>query len=212
MPESGLVQQIAQKGADHGEIADEVIRRPELLAEVLAGLASDKARIKYGCDKVLRRISERKPEILYPEIDLFIKLINSESTFLKWGAIHILANLAAVDSDGKIEQTFDKYFSPVTGPVLITAANIIKGAAVIALAKPDLTKRITAELLKVESARYQTAECNNIALGHTIRSFDRFYLQIKNKEPVNGLVSRHLENTRNATRKAAERFVKKRLA
>jgi len=211
MSESGLVQQIGRKGADQGEIADEVIQRPELLAGVLAGLASDKARIKYGCDKVLRIISERKPEILYPEIELFIGLLDSDSTFLKWGAIHILANLAVVDSEGKIEQIFDKYFSPVTGPVLITAANVIKGAAVIALAKPELTERITAELLKVEDGQYQTAECRNIALGHTIRAFDRFYHQIKDREPVNRLVTRQLQNTRNATRKAAERFVKKKL-
>lgn len=211
MSESGLAQQIARKGTDQVEIADEVIQRPELLAEVLAGLTSDKARIKYGCDKVLRIISDRNPEILYPEIELFIELLDSESTFLKWGAIHILANLAAVDSEDRIEQIFDKYFSPVPGPVLITAANVIKGAAIIALAKPELTERITGELLKVGNAQYQTAECRNIALGHTIRAFDCFYPQIKNREPVDGLVSRQLQNTRNATRKAAERFVKKRL-
>ncbi|MFQ5677760.1 MAG: hypothetical protein ACE5G1_17860, partial [bacterium] len=39
-----------------------------------------------------------------------------------------------------------------TGPVLVTAANIIQGAAKIAKAKPELTPRITRELLKVEKA------------------------------------------------------------
>ena len=211
MSESGLITRIARKETDQGEIADEVIQKPELLADVFAGLTSDKARIKYGCDKALRIISEKKSEILYPGIELFNELLNSDSTFHKWGAIGILANLAAVDSADRIKQVFDKYFTTVPGPVLITAAHVIKGAAGIALAKPGLTGRITDELLKVEDARYQTDECRNITLGHTIKAFDRFYPQIENRAPVNGLVIRQLHNTGRATRKTAERFVKKRL-
>ena len=122
-----------------------------------------------------------------------------------------MANLAAVDSADRIKQVFDKYFTTVPGPVLITAAHVIKGAAGIALAKPGLTGRITDELLKVEDAWYQTDECRNITLGHTIKAFDRFYPQIENRAPVNGLVIRQLHNTGRTTRKTAKRFVKKRL-
>ena len=65
---------------------------------------------------------------------------------------------------------------------MATAANIVKGAAKIAVAKPELTERITEEFLKVEKANYQTEECRNITLGHTIASFEQFFGQIKDKK------------------------------
>ena len=121
----------------------------------------------------------------------------------------VVTALAAVDSENKFEAIFDQYFAPIPGPVLIPAANVIGGAAKIALAKPELSDKIAGELLKVEKARYQTAECRNVALGYTIKSFDQFFDQITDKEPVIKLIKKQLKNTRNATRKKAEKFLKK---
>ncbi|RMF58959.1 MAG: hypothetical protein D6743_17030, partial [Calditrichaeota bacterium] len=192
MTNSKLLQQISQKECDKEEIAEQVIKKPELLSEVFEGLSADKASIKYGCDKILRIISQKEPSLLYPKIDFFIHNLDCENTFLKWGAIDIIANLAAVDSDKKIEKILDQYFSPIPGPVLITAANVVKAAARIALAKPQLTERITKELMKVEEANYQTTECRRIALGHTIESFDKFFEQIRDKKTVVAFVKRQL--------------------
>jgi hypothetical protein len=209
MSSSDLLREISQKETDKNEIVDRVIENPELITGVIEGLSADKARIKYGCARILRLLSEKKPEILYPWFDLFVELLDSDNSFLKWDAIHILGNLAAVDSEDRFEKAYDRYLVPIPGPVLITAANVIGGAAKIALAKPALTKRVTRELLKVEKARYQTDECRNVALGQSIDSFDRFFNQVEDKEPVIALVQRQLKNTRNSTRKKAEKFMKK---
>jgi len=209
MLEAKLLQQMAQKEADAEEIADKIIKKPELLSEIFQGLSADEARIKYGCAKVLRIISEKEPEVLYPEFHFLAGLLNSDRTFLRWDAIQIIANLAAVDSENRVESIFDQYFAPIPGPVMITGANVIRGAAKIALAKPQLTERIVTELLKVEKARYQTTECRNIALGHVIKSFDQFFGQIKDKEPVIELVKKQLKNKRNSTREKAELFIRK---
>ena len=48
-----------------------------------------------------------------------------------------------------------------------------------------------------------------MALGQTIDSFDRFFAQIEDRKPIIALAQRQLKNTRNATRKKAERFLKK---
>jgi hypothetical protein len=209
MSGSKLQQEIARKETDMEKTVDKVMKKPELLSEVFEGLGSDKARIKYGCVKVLRLISEKKPEILYPRMDFFSDLLDSDNNFLKWGAIHTIANLAAADSERRFEVIFDKYFAPIPGPELIPAGNVIGGAAKIALAKPELSDRIAKEILKVEKAKYQTAECRNVAIGHAIKSFDLFFDQIKDKEPVIKLIKKQLKNTRNATRKKAEKFLKK---
>jgi hypothetical protein len=92
---------------------------------------------------------------------------------------------------------------------MITAANIIKGAAVIAKAKPYLTEKITKELLKVKNANYQTDECLNIVIGHTISSFDKFFRQIKDQDEVLDFVRISINNHRNPTRNKAEKFINK---
>ncbi len=206
---SELLQEIAKKETDIGKIADRVINNPELLSEVFEGLNSKTARIKFGSEKVLRLISEKQPEILYPHFDFFVTLLDHENNFLKWGAIITIANLTAADAEGKFEKIFDKYFAPIPGPALIPAGNVIGSAAKIALAKPHLTDRIAKEILKVEKAKYQTTECRNIALGHAIKSFDQFFDRITDKEPAIKLIRKQLNNTRNATRKKAEKFLQK---
>ncbi len=188
MSESNLVQQLSNKESDKEELARQVVQQPSLLSDVFDGLKSDKASIKYGCDKILRIISEKQPSFLYSHMDFFLANLEHENNFLKWGAIHIISNLAAVDSESKIEQYLDKYFAPIPGPVLTTATNVLKGAAKIALAKPQLTHRVTQELLKVETAKYKTEECRNIALGQTITAFGQFFDLIEDKEPVIQLV------------------------
>jgi hypothetical protein len=183
MSVSELLQEIGQKETDKERIADKVIKNPELLLEVFQGLNADKARIKYGSEKVLRLISERKPEILYPHFDFFVSLLDSDNNFLKWGAIITIANLTTVDSEDKFEAIFDKYFAPIPGPELIPDGNVIENAAKIALAKPELTDRIVKEILKVEKAKYQTEECRNVALGHAINSFSQFLTRLETKNP-----------------------------
>lgn len=210
MPESELLQQIARKESDKDNIACKVIEEPKLLPGVVEGLGTDKARVKYGCAKILRIISDKTPELLYPRIDYFIDLLNSDNNLLKWEAIYVIANLAGVDTEDRLEAIFDKYFEPIPGPVLITAGNVIAGAVKIAKAKPQLTERIVGELLKVEKAQYKTTECGNVALGHAIKAFDQFFDQIRDKKPVIAFVRRQLENTRNATRNKAEAFLKNR--
>lgn len=67
MPVNSLQTEIGRKSADLEAFADRVAKQPELLPEVFAGLDSEKARIKYGCLKLLRIVSEKHPAALYPE-------------------------------------------------------------------------------------------------------------------------------------------------
>jgi hypothetical protein len=210
MADSKLLEQISHKDSDKEALAKTVINRPERLSELFEGLNSDQANIKYGCDKVLRIISENKPSLLYPKIDFFVGNLINDNNFFKWSAIHIIANLASVDSDGKIEACMSRYSAPIPGPVLTTAANVIKGMAKIARAKPHLTEGIAKELLKVETANYKTKECRNIALGQAITAFGEFFHLIQKKELVIQLIEKQLKSTRTATKKKAEAFLKRR--
>lgn len=209
MNNSNLLQQIARKNSDKDKIAEMVIKDTTLLPELFIGLQANEASIKYGSNKVLIIISEKNPGVLYSKLDFFIAHLENENNFLKWGAIEIIANLCKVDSLHHFENIFTKYFSPIEGHHMVPAANTIKAAVKIALNKHNLTEKISYEILKVEDADYETAECNNIVIGQAIKALDELFPQLKTKEPVFEFVKRQLKNKRLATRKKAEIFIRK---
>ena len=170
------------------------------------GLASPEARTKYGSAKQLRRLSEQDPDLLYPRFDFFAQLMSGEARILRWDSSRILAHLARVDSEGRIDKLLDRFLAPIAGHEMIGAANAIQGAADIALAKPHLADRIAREIVRVRHAHYATPECRNVAAGHAIQTLDRFFEHIQKKTPVLAFVESQLNNPRPATRKKAEKF------
>ena len=66
MHANGLQTELAKKGAKIEKLTEGVIRRPHLLHEAFDGLGADTARVKYGCLKVLRIVSERGPDMNGP--------------------------------------------------------------------------------------------------------------------------------------------------
>jgi hypothetical protein len=177
--------------------------------ELIERLESREARVKYGASKALRILSEREPAVLSPHFDFFAGQLGCDNTLLKWNAILILGNLAAVDAEGRFERIFRAFFKPIAGPVMITAANTIRAAGSIACARPELAGRIARELLKVDRATYQTPECRQIAIGHAIEALDRFFPSIERPKPVVEFVERHRKSSRGGTAKKAERFLRR---
>ncbi|MBN1804763.1 MAG: hypothetical protein JW837_05900 [Sedimentisphaerales bacterium] len=214
MGKESILEQLGQKGVDIEAIANRVIDKPEEIAELTEAIKVEKRAVKFSYEKVLRLVSERKPELIYPYFGVFEGLLDSDNSFLKWGAILTIGNLAAVDEQKKLEALFEKYYAPIKGLAMVTAASIIGSSAKIALAKPELTERITQEILQVEKAEYESKgqpspECRNVAIGHAIDSFDKFFEQIEDKKAVIAFVERQLNNTRKQVVKKAERFIRK---
>ena len=110
-------------------LASKAIRNPRLIPDIMEGMTADKARIKYGCAKALRIISEQRPDLLYPQFDFFVHMLDHENKIFQWDAAFVLSHLARADDEDKIAAVFGKYFSPIPGPVMITAANVIQGGA-----------------------------------------------------------------------------------
>jgi hypothetical protein len=203
-----LQTEIARPTANLQAVAERIVGRPSMLPDVFAGLRADKAKIRYGCLKVLRLLSEKRPAVLYPEFDQFAGLLGSENTILKWGAIIIVGNLVVVDSDNKIDALLDRYLQPISGPVLITAANTIGGAAKVALAKPRLMDKVVRALLQVETAKFHTPECRNVALGHVLKALDLVFEHVRDRQLVMAFAKRQLRNRRNAVKLRARTFLK----
>jgi hypothetical protein len=139
-----------------------------------------------------------------------VKLLDSENNILKWNAIDIIANLTRVDSYNKFDRLFKKFYGALLYEgSLITAGHVVSVSGIIARARPELERKITEELLKVEKIPLPTEECRNILIGDIIKAFDAYLDQIENKDEIASFVKRQLNNSRRATKAKAEKLLRK---
>jgi len=212
MPYIDFPTELNKRTVNFEALADLVIENPTLLNRLFEGLKVKNAKVKFGSMKILRILAEKQPTILYSEFDRLVQLMDGDNSILKWGATLCIADLAIIDMEGKIDSILDHYLAPITGPAMITAANVIKGAGSIAQAKPRSAEKIMNAFFRVEKATYQTTECRNVAIGHTIDSFDQFYRCLTDPKPVLEFVQRHVNNPRKAVQNKAKRFLSQKTA
>ena len=210
MNAKSLRQSLLERSANHQNLAAKIVRTPALLERVFNGLSDEKARVKYGSLKLLRILSETKPGLIYPEIERLFQLLETENRIFKWGAILSIANLARVDSVRKIEAHLEQCLRLIRAGDMVTAANGIVAAGRIAEVKPHLADRIAQNIFLIEDSTYKTKECRNVLLGHAVDAFDLFFEHLQRPAPVIAFVARQRDNPRNAVRKRAETFLKKR--
>jgi len=213
--EYSLLQKLSDRSMTKEELLQRVKQDFDLLPEVLIGVSSSKAAIRYGCASVLMNLSEEHPEKLYPYMDSFIELLDSKYRILTWSALAIIANLTKIDKNRKFDAVFSKYYGFLNDEYMVTVANVVGHSGKIALARPDLIPKITDELLKVENISttpHLTEECRRVIAEKVIKSFDLFFDQIKQKEKVISFVKKHLDSPRRTLRTEAENFLKKRIS
>jgi hypothetical protein len=194
------------------QLFDKVKRNFDLLPEVLDGVSSSKATIRYGCTKVLVDLSEECPEKLYPYFDSFVRLLDSNYRILTWNAMAIIANLVKVDTDRKFDAIFGKYYKFLGDEYMVTVANVVSQSGKIALAKPHLTQKIADALLKVEdisTTLHLTEECKRVIAERAIESFDLFFDRINTKDKVIAFVKRQLDSPRKTLKAKAQNFLRK---
>ena len=91
MTTATILKQAATKGADIAAVADLAIQDPACVAELVHALTTEEGTARYAYEKVLRSISDHRPELLYPYFDVFAGLLDCDNSFLKWGAIMTIA-------------------------------------------------------------------------------------------------------------------------
>ncbi len=186
----------------------------DLLPVLLKGTCSPKAAVRYGCAKVLMDLSEEHAEKLYPYMDAFTELLGSKYRILTWNAMAVIANLAGVDREQKFDAMFDKYYGFLNSEYMVTVANVVGNSGKIALAKPQLISKITAELLKVKNVPvtpHLTEECKRVIAEKAVGTFDLFFdkMNDEDKKKVLSFVERQLPSSRSTLRAKAANFLKK---
>ena len=209
---NNFLEHLANKSITPEKLKAKVKTNFELIPDIIEGMSSTKATIRYGCGKIVMELSEDIPEKLYPYLDKFIGFLDSSYRIIIWQAMAIIANLTKVDKDNKFDEIFDKYYSFLDDPYMVTVTNLIGHSGKIALAKPNLINRITNKLLKVENIKttpHLTEECKKVITEKAILSFGLFFDQIEKKDEVLSFVKKQLNSSRKTLRTKAEYFLNK---
>jgi putative endonuclease len=193
--------------ANHGPEPENIQRSSA--STTLGGLTSKDPKEKYGAAKALATQAREDPAALYPHLDYFEKLLDSDNNILKWNAIDIIGYMATVDKDRNAVKLTGTLVALLSAGKMITANHAINALAQFARAFPDRREMITHELMSVEHCTYDTDECRNIALGNVIVALGSYFGDIEDKRTVIEFAQRQTANTRNATAKKAQVFLKK---
>lgn len=173
------------------------------IPELLKALKSKDDRERYGSFEILLRISEEKPESLYPHWDFLAEMLDSKNAYWKLIAVRLIANLTAVDSDNRFEEIFDKYYNLLNDSVII-AGHVTANSGKIARAKPKLQSEITKRLLDIDKT---TQKHKDLIKAGAIESFGEYFAESKEKEKILEFVRQQLNGESPKTRKIAKEFL-----
>jgi hypothetical protein len=211
---SELLKSFEEKKISKETIYARVVKNFDLLPEVLEGVNSSKASVRYGCSKVLVSLSADYPEKLHPYIDEFFAILDSKYRILTWNSLAIIANLATVDSENKLDMHLEKIFRFMNNEYMVTVANLIDSLGKIAKAKPYLIPKITTELLQVESLKttpHLTEECKLVLAERALETFDKLIRKMspEDKSKVLSFAKRCEHSKRTSLKIKAALLIKK---
>lgn len=191
-----------------------VVSNPEMIGVLLEIIRKDKGSTKFYCDKVIRKVSEMKPSLVYPYFKEIAQLIDSTNNFIKWGALLTISNLIPIDQERRFDAIYDKYFDLINSDSMITAATVAGNAWKFVQSWPEKENDITARMLRVLENTYlnkgkPSLECKNILIGHVIECFDKYFEVSGNQNKILEFVGGQKDNNRKSTAKKAAAFLKK---
>ncbi len=169
-------------------------------------------KVKYAATKQAIKLSAKNPQTIYPDLEFFVKLLDSENNIFVWTAIKVIGNLSAVDTKNQIDKSIPKLFKLFHSERMITSANAIIVLMQIAQNKPKYKAKIIKELLKIEKNVYMnkgeiSPECRNIAIGHFLNCIKLLTPKEIKKYKLIDFIKRQTSNTRPSVAKRASKLI-----
>ena len=201
---------MSPKSADSREQQAESIARDVLdgrtsLLELVDQIRPDKASPQAIA---LKLISEEKPEMLYGYWDFLADLIASDNAFVQFIAIHALANLTAVDTEDKFEDTLDAYYDLLDDKSVMIASHVAGNSGRIAKAKPGLRARITQRLLEIDNTHRDPGR-KGLVKAYAIESFDQYFEDAEDQAKITDFVRAQLQSESPKAQKRAKQFLQR---
>lgn len=118
---------------------------------LLAAVGPDRVAhpVREASAEALKLVAVRRPAALLAHWDELLALADCDNAFSRTIAIHVIANLAPSDAEGRLSAVLDRLYDHL-GDAVSVAGHLLQVSPQIALARPELRGRITARILDLE--------------------------------------------------------------
>lgn len=175
----------------------------EYLDLIIKGLESDEKRVQSGCAELASFLSEERPDLLYSNVDLFLRNLDAKAPVLRWEAVCTLGNLAAVDDDRRIEKHVDRVIG-----LLEDKSIVLQGHSVRALRKMMERYPERAEDILYAFIESREAFPGN-RVGFLVEAMESFVLFPHLRSKASAFAREYLESDSKSVAKKAKGAVRK---
>ncbi|MFX1562044.1 MAG: hypothetical protein ACFFDP_01920 [Promethearchaeota archaeon] len=173
------------------------------LEQLIGGLQSTNSRIRNGCAELTSLLSENRPDLLYPHIDLFLRNLTAKEKVLLWEAVCTLGNLAKVDRDQKTAAAIDSMIGFLKNKSIVLQVHSLRALGKIAKAQSDKAVTILDAILEV------TEFFPGNRVGFIIEVMD-YFLERKELLPkVKELIEKYLDSEIKVVARKANQIYKR---
>ena len=166
-------------------------------------------------EKIVRYISEDRPQLLYPCFDRLFALLDSDNAFIRLGVILSVPNLLELDSqtERKWENCAGRYLRLLDTDDIAVFGNVVQRVPRILKAYPEAADTVLPRLLETDSHNFYrkhelSPECRNGPVGHVIDCFSVLLCLPGYQEKMIAFAERKRDNERNQVRGKSARFLK----
>lgn len=194
------------------ELMELVSGDPDALSEMVGIMVNGKGAVRFKCDKALRKLAEKEPDLAYAYFDEIASLLASDNSFLRWGAILTVSGLVLADNDRKFDRYLNVWLALLDSWRVVDSANMAGNAWKIVKARPDLEPVVTRALLSVENRAYYykgevSEECRLVAMGAVLESFMEYFHDSSMKAEILAFARRAALCTRKKTSSLAVKLL-----
>jgi hypothetical protein len=117
------------------------------LDDIINGLDSEERKVQSGSAELASLLSEDKPDLLYPHVELFVSNLEAQAPVLRWEAVCALGNLASVDRHERTPTLIEKLANFLSDKSIVLQGHSVRALAKIANAFPETASNILDALL-----------------------------------------------------------------
>ncbi|UCH62285.1 MAG: hypothetical protein JSU77_10820 [Fidelibacterota bacterium] len=204
------VLDLSKEGLDAASIARQALADDKVFEELIYGISPDRKKItiRENSFRALMLLCEKHPDRLLPHWEYLVGLLQSNNSYSKYAAIHIIAAIVPADKHGLFDKAFDIYYDLLDDRSIMVAAHAAGRSGKIARAKPALQPKITGRLLNIEQTHFDQGR-QDLIKPFIIESFEEYFERSQDKAQILAFVRQQVNCRSPKARKLAKAFLYK---
>ena len=204
------VLDLSEEGLDAASVARQALEDDEVFEALINGISPDRKKItiRENSFRALMLLCEKYPDRLLPHWEYLVGLLQSNNSYSKYAAIHIIAAIVPADKQSRFEKACDLYLGLLNDRSIMVAAHIAGRSGKIARAKPALQSMITVRLLDIEQTHFDQGR-QDLIKPFIIESFEEYFEQVKDKAKILAFIRQQVNCRSPKARKLAKAFLEK---